>query len=365
MEALYLSGLAALKLGYYNDCIEFCKKCAGIKPDKTDNYLLIAESYLNLKDKDNCLDSFKKYEQYCSKDWKYYNSWGIAFQNFNMWEESLEKLYKSVELKDNEYVSHNALSYSLLMLERYDEAKNEIDKVLSLCPTFASSHYNLAKILFKEKNYKAAIDSFKKALSLDASLKQVYFDIALCYNYLDDFKNAVKYWLKSADYDKTNPQVYVNLALCYLNQYNDNLKALRYIRTAYEFADHDCDVVFKYGLILLKINEIHRAKEKFEEVIKLNPNLELAYLALAECELKLNKPANALELLDKCSGETCEKRDFLYVKLYALSEIIKNDTENIELKNTIVSVCDKIIKVFGEDETVVEIKKQYSFDNEV
>ena len=79
------------------------------------------------------------------------------------------------------------------------------------------------------------------------------FDIASAYHLSNDSKNAVKYWLKSAEYDKSNPQIYVNLALTYLNEYNERMKALRYIRTAYEYARNDYDVVFKYGLILLKL----------------------------------------------------------------------------------------------------------------
>ena len=61
VDALYLSGLCFLKLEKYHECIEFCKKSCGLKPDKNENYIIITEAYLNLNDIDNCLSSFEKY----------------------------------------------------------------------------------------------------------------------------------------------------------------------------------------------------------------------------------------------------------------------------------------------------------------
>ena len=361
-DALHLCGLCSLKIGLFQDCIEYCKKSSSIKPEKKENYILICESYLNLNDEINCLKSFEKYEQYSSNDWKYYNSWGIALSHFNKFEESIPKFYKSIELKQDEYIVHNALSYSLIKLNRYDEAKKEIEEVMILKPEFAYAHFNLAQIFMKTEQYQSAIDCYKKALSLDANLKKSYFNIAGAYHKLNDNKNAIKYWEKTLDYDKNNLDAYLNLAMTYFDEENNPKKSIRFIRSAYELDKKNPDVVFKYGLILMKTNDLYRAEEKLQDALKLDENLLSAKITLAECNLKLNRPQKALEILNSCEDQKNEDEDFLIIKAMTLLEIYKNDKQNEELKNTILQICDKIQTNFNQDNLVEEIKN-YMINN--
>ena len=356
-DALHLCGLCSLKIGLYQDCIEYCKKSSSINPQKKENYILICESYLNLSDEKNCLNSFEKYEQYSSEDWRYYNSWGISLSRFEKFEESISKFNKSIELKEDEYIVHNALSYSLIKINKYEEAKKEIEKVMKLKPDFANAHFNLAQIFMKSEEYQKAIDCYKKALSLDANLKKTYFNIAGAYHKLNDNKNAIKYWEKTIDYDKNNIDAYLNLAMTYFDDNNNYTKSIRYIRSAYELDKNNADIVFKYGLILLKANELYRAEEKLSDAIKLDNNLISAKIALAECNLRLNKPQKTLEILNECEQEKGGDRDYLTIKIMALLELFKNDNQNLELKNTILQICDKIQANFEQVDFIEEIKK--------
>lgn len=357
-DALYLSGLCCLKMGKFSECIEFCKKSSGIMPEKIENYVLLCEAYLNNEDKQNCLSSFEKYEKYCQNDWKYYNSWGIAFQHWEMWEESIYKFYKSIEIKNDEPISHNSLSYSLIKLDRLDEAKVEIEQVLRLSPEMASCHYNLGQIYMKKKNYHAAIDSYKKAISLDANLVKVYFNIAGAYHYIDDVKNAVKYWEKTIEYDKENQNAYINLSMCALNDLNDNKKALRYIRSGYEINKMNPEVVFHYGLILLKRGDFYRAEEKFVEAFGLDNNLIDAQMAIAECKLRQNKPHDALEIINNYKETKQNHKDYIYLRALVLSELLKLDKENNEINGEFSEICDRIISEYGDNAIVEELRQQ-------
>lgn len=359
-DALYLCGLCSSKLEQYEKSIEYCKKSCSLKADKLENYVLIADSYLNLHDEKNCLDSFSEYEKFCFDDWKFYNSWGVALQSFDKWSESIEKYEKSIQLKDDEYITHSGLSYALIKTNDLSRAKEEIKKVLILQPEFATSYYNLGQIYMKEEQYDKAIDSYKKALSIDVNLKKTYFNLAGAYHLKGDTKNAVKYWEKTVDYDPRNANAYLNLATTYLYDFKDNVKALRYIRSAFEIDKSDANVVFKYGLVLFKTEDYYRAQEKFIDAYKLDNNLIEAELALSECKLKLNKPHEALEILNKYQDKKGNDKDFLMVKLMSLAQIAENEKENQELKNTIIQICDKILNEFGESPTVEEIKQQYT-----
>ena len=129
-DALYLCGLCCSKLEKYPECIDYCKKSASLQKEKIENYILILESYLNLNDKTNCLEGFSNYEEFCKDDWKFYNSWGMALQTFDKWDESIEKYKKSIEIKDDEYLSHSGLSYAYIKTDKLLEAREEIKKTL-------------------------------------------------------------------------------------------------------------------------------------------------------------------------------------------------------------------------------------------
>jgi len=357
-EALYLSGLCCLKLAKYQECIEFCKKSSGIKPEKNENYILLSEAYLNLEDKDNCLKSFEKYEKYCIDDWKYYNSWGIALQHWLMWDESIEKFNKSIELNDNEITNRNSISYSLIKIDKLDEAKEQIEIILKLNPNFASCHYNLAQIYMRREKYPEAIEEYKKAVTLDANLTKAYFNIAGAYHYLGDIKNAFKYWEKTIEYDKENQNAYINLAISSINDLNNSAKALRYIRSAYEINKKNPLVVFNYGLVLLKANDIYRAEEKFIEAYKLDDKLKDVNMLLAECKVKQNKPYEALELLREYEKQEYNKKEYYFIKALVLKEILNLEKDNTQFNDEFDKICDKIRMEYGEDAMVEELRQQ-------
>ena len=143
-----------------------------------------------------------------------------------------------------------------------------------------------------------------------------------------------------------------------MNQLNNSTKALSYIRTAYDLDRENPDINFKYGIILFKTGEIYRAKEKFEKAYSINESYEMAKIAHAECELKLNKPERALEILELCKEPIEHMKDYLIIKVLSLYEISRNNPENKEIIATIKEICDKIHKDYGEVPVVDEIAEK-------
>ena len=91
-EALYLCGLCNARTKKYLEAIDFCKKSASINSSKADNYILMAECYLNLEKKDECIKTFSDNEKNIKKDWKFYNSWALSYQYYGCHEEAIDKL---------------------------------------------------------------------------------------------------------------------------------------------------------------------------------------------------------------------------------------------------------------------------------
>ena len=161
--------------------------------------------------------------------------------------------------------------------------------------------------------------------------------------------------LKTIEYDKNNKNAYLNLS-AYWAEKEEYTKAKRYIRSAWELDKTSFETIYKYGIILFKAQETHRAKEKFEEAIKLSPDDLNCNMALAQCLLKLGKAQKALEITEKFKID--DKSEFLMIKLLALSEISTKNPENMEIKNTILEICDKIQT--DQKEIVEQIKQIHS-----
>lgn len=361
-EALYLCGLCSLKLKNFADCIEYCKKSASINSQKTDNYVLISEAYYNNNEKDKALEIFEKTKEFAKNDWKFFNGWALTLQNLEKFEESIEKFKKAIELNPDEESVNNAITYSLIKLEKYDEAKEYIEKVLNINPKLASGYFNLGQILLKQNEYLPAIVNFKKAIALDSSIIKSYSKMAAAYNAMKDKENAVKFWLKAIEYDKNDKYSFMNLAMnCLENKENpeNTKKALRYIRSAYEIDKNDSEVNFKYGVVLMHTNDLYRAIEKLEESYKLNENNLNSQMAIAECYFKLKKADKTEEILNKFKEQKSEDKDYMIIELMLLNHKYINNENNLEIKDEIIKICDKILTKFGFDNQVQEIKNKY------
>ncbi|MBQ7286248.1 MAG: tetratricopeptide repeat protein [Candidatus Gastranaerophilales bacterium] len=261
-------------------------------------------------------------------------------------------------MKNDEAISHNSLSYSLIKLDRLEEAREQIEKTLEINPAFAACYYNLGQIYFRQEKYDEAIDAYKKAMSFDVNLKKAYFNIAGAYHFKGDIENAMKYWEKTIEYDKNNQNAYINLAMTSINKLKDSIKALRYIRSAYEINKFDTEVAFNYGMILLKTGDVYRAEEKFNEVLILNNNMVNAKLGLVECKMKQNKPQEALELLNQMEVDKANEKEYLIMRITVLSVLSRMDNENNQLKDEIIEICDKIRNEYGEIAMVEELRQQ-------
>ena len=216
----------------------------------------------------------------------------------------------------------------------------------------ASNYFNMAHIYFEEQKYNLAIEMYKKALTLDASLRPAIVNIASCYAMLDETDKAIKYWLKSLEYDKSNPEIYFNLALSYAEDKNDPQKALMYARSAYDLGRKNPDILAKYGAILIKTGELYLAKEKLEYALKINPNHVMAKITLAETYIEMDKPNEAVDILEKIKDQEKDEKEYLYIKFLAYSKIYeetKNQEEKDKLKVIIDEICDKIQVNFGEN----------------
>ncbi len=356
-DALYYMAFCYSNLQDWDNAINYSKKALGVKPEKIETHLLLAESYMHKRAEKECFEVYKEAldnpKANAANSFNFYQSWGVALQAFGYWENSIEKFEKASEIDENNFISYHCLSLSYLKMGKMEECEQMLLKTIELNPDYVPAVFNLGQLNSQRENYKEAVKYFKHVVEIDKEAHYVFFEIARCYHLQKDYKNAIKYYEKLLEYDKENLEAQVNLANIY-SICNDNQLAIRKIRNAYIKNKNNADINLLYGMLLLKDGKFSDAIEKFEQAFCLNENLILAQFGKCECLVKLNKPKEALGILQNYEDTNPEDKDFLVAKLIAYVKL--NELEESEYyKKTSIDICDKIISIYGKDEWVSEI----------
>ena len=188
---------------------------------------------------------------------------------------SADILKKAIELDSSNFAAYYALSLSYLKLDLREEAYGVLKRTLELNPNHTVSMFNLGQLYLKDSRFDEAIECYKNAIAHDAKLTHMYFNIANAYHLKGDAHKAIKYWEKTVEYDDKNTGALLNLANAY-SSLGESAIAIRKARSAYILDKKNPDVIMAYAIILLKESDIYGAREKFEEVLEINPDLTVA-----------------------------------------------------------------------------------------
>lgn len=357
-DALYHLAYCYFNSKNYDLALNYAQKSIGAKSQKVENYIIIAECHLAKKEKEQCLQTYDQAQSLGYISAQLMHSWGISLQAFDMWEESISKLVVASGMDLSNVDICHTLSLAYLKLDNREEAYKQLNRILELKPNHTTSLFNMGQLCFKDGKFDEAIEWYKKAVAIDVKLIHIYFNIANAYRMKGETEKAIKYWEKNLEYNPKNTGALLNLANAY-SDLGQSAIALRKARSAYLLDKQNPEIVLGYGILLLREQEIYDAREKFEEALALSPDLTAARVALLECQIKSNRPKEALCELEKHTEQLGDKKEYYMLKLMAYLKIHENE-ENQHLYTQILEVCDKILCTWGMDPWVEKIKEKYT-----
>ena len=131
-------------------------------------------------------------------DYKYYLDNGIYDIQDGKFEEAVEKINKSIELKNDFEISYFYRAVANQALKNYDEAMLDYTKSIQINPKMTDSYYNMAEIILTRKditnqNIPKAIEYLEKALELDPKFIDALFAMAAAYKKLGNYHKALEY----------------------------------------------------------------------------------------------------------------------------------------------------------------------------
>lgn len=157
-------------------------------------------------------------------------------------------------------------------------------------------------------NYDGAIEKFTTASTMSPSCFDCYYNIGVAHMAKKDEKQAEAVWMKSLELKADYAEALNALATLYNNQKRFDEATAMGAKAAQAGGGGggSADAVFNQGVILWNQGKIPEAKVKFEESIKLNPNLADAHYQLGMALLnegKLTEAVGSFETYVKLAPE--------------------------------------------------------------
>ncbi len=127
-----------------------------------------------------------------------YNLYGQAYQNLALYEKSIPKFKKSIELQENNYFALNNLAISLKATEKYKLSEEAYKKCLSIKPDYVIGIINYANLKEFLNEFDEAINLNLSALKFQSNSNQAYIFSKLSRLYLSkgNINEARNYSLK-------------------------------------------------------------------------------------------------------------------------------------------------------------------------
>lgn len=131
-------------------------------------------------------------------DYKEYIDKGIEEIHQGKFEDAIENITKSIELKNDWEISYFYRAVANQASEKWDDAMLDYTKALQINDKMTDAYYNKAKITLSRKDIanpdlKKAISDLEKALELDDKFVDALFAMAAAYKKLGDYHKSLEY----------------------------------------------------------------------------------------------------------------------------------------------------------------------------
>lgn len=131
-------------------------------------------------------------------DYKKYLDDGINDIRCGKCTDGIEKINKSLEIKNDWEIPYFFRAVANHSLENFDEAMLDYTKALQFNDKMTDAYYNRAKIILTRKDIEnpdinKAVEDLQKALELDEKFIDALFAIAAAHKKLGNYKTALDY----------------------------------------------------------------------------------------------------------------------------------------------------------------------------
>ena len=283
----------------------------------------------------------------------YYYDKGKILYLKRRYEDAQWNFEKACELNENFYQSKYNLGLTFEKLNQNGEAKKAFSEAIEIKNNYEKAFLELARINAKENCFSEAEKNYQKALEINPDNPKIFDELGSLYFQNGDIEKSEEYFKKAIESRPKGEESTLakyNLSTVLLDS-GDFVQAQKYAWQAYDEKgfvkneNNQANIIYNYALILEKNGKTEDAKEKYQEVLKINPNAQKAKINLSAILMKENQV------------------DLDYV-LEMLLSAYKTDSDGFEVNNNL-GTCYLLKKDYKNAVIHYEKAAKKSSDNEI
>ncbi|MBN2211825.1 MAG: tetratricopeptide repeat protein [Sedimentisphaerales bacterium] len=301
---------------------------------------------------------------------------GLVLDSLERYREALEAFEAARELEPHDPEILNCIGVDYTRLGRYDRALEIFEFLQEATPDYEPAYCNRIITYSEMGEHEKAEEMFYLAQQLRADCPLCYFNIGNSLFSRQLYDRAIWCWQQTRYYDSHHPMVDYRIAQAYWAQ-GDHTRAREYFLAELRRRPGDVEVLLDTGILLLEMNHLDSAREKFHRIVELDdahsqahhylgeiflheghldqavetfhralaldPNQRGCHYRLGECYLRLGRPDDAREHLLAEIQFNCEDTEVL-LNLGCLLEEVNETIEAIRSYERVIDMSPNDIR---------------------
>lgn len=215
---------------------------------------------------------------------------------------SLENIWKQkVNENPNDAEAHANLGAVYQKKGDFVSALSQYQKAEEINPSNINTRLNMGTLYQAQKDYDTAIETYDTIIDVNPNFMQAYLYKAQCYKALGNKEAAIQNYKLAINLEPNNQDLKDELN----DAYETSMTPEEKMSFLYEQVQKDpsnADLIYKYAFELHKADRISEAVTYYNQVIKISPKYEDAYVNLAQAYKQQGKFDNARTILTEAKG---------------------------------------------------------------
>lgn len=219
---------------------------------------------------------------------------GLTLDTLERYYEAIEAFQTAHELEPHDPEILNCLGVDYTRVGQYDRALKTFEKLEATAPDFEPGYCNRIITYSELGRHEQAEEMFYLARQIKEDCPVCYYNMGNSLFSRQDYDRAIWCWQRTRQLDATHPQIEYRIGQAYWAK-GERKMALEHFIAELRRHPGDIEVLLDAGIVLLELNQVDAAQEKFHRVLELVPHHAQALHHIGEILLYRGKTDEAVE----------------------------------------------------------------------
>ena len=219
---------------------------------------------------------------------------GITLDSLGRFSEAAQAFQAALDLEPHDPELLNCLAVDYTRLGLYDRALEAFEKIERVAPDFEAAFCNRIITYTEMGRHDKAEEMFYMARQIKEFCPFCYYNMANSLFARKLYDRAIWCWQQTKNISPDHPQINYRIAQGHWAA-GDPQKARHHFLEELRAQPGDIEVLLDTGILLLELNQLESAKEKFNRILELDNTHCLAHHYLGELHLHQEKWTQAVE----------------------------------------------------------------------